>query len=796
MSGDGIAWREDHRALVLEGPYWNLRFDRPLGLFDLGAPRFPGVYVRWARARVRYERGNRRYDVGSDDGELREWHVEPVEDLRGKGLALRVRCGGGRRPGLELVATLYQDSPWLVLELAVHNSLPEPLVLEALRPIEVDPHWGGRVWLGSSIAGLYCEGWQSWSAAGWADVLGRERRSHNPFSAPMDDGSPVLPPPPGFFRSDLVGVLTAGERFPALLCGLLTSGDQFGQLEARVRGGRVGLSFRCSTDGLRLAPGESLWSEKVGLLLATPEERPLEQYAEVLGKEMGARAQGFSPSGWCSWTAFGPRVTEQDVLRQVRWLAERRWPVQVVQVDDGWETQVGDWEPNERFPHGMAWLAEEIRKAGFLPGLWLAPFVVRPTSRTAREHPEWLLRDAHGRPVPAGLGSINLCYGLDLTRPDVEEWLARLVSRVVEEWGYRYLKLDFLYGGALKGVRQRTELSRAQALRRGLEVLRAAAGDEVFLLGCGCPLGPAVGLVDGMRIGPDVAPSWEPRLGLLTPVVRRDPLFPAAGRAVRNTLVRSWAHGRLWRNDPDALILRAAGSRLTEAEVRTLITVVALSGGSWMLGDDLPALEAFREAWTVLGLPIHSGQAFVPDLLSRQQPQSMVVELDRPWGRGWVVALLNDTERPAELRFPLASLGLGGKSCHLHEFWRGEYRRVEDLAIFPGVEAHGCRCFLIRPVEGDLQWIGSTLHVLQGEEVACWEREAEGVHIALRGDRQWKGALLLATPAGKKPVLRRSAGGEAAVEAVAPDVWRVRLEAPGPGALELWLGLQGVSSNG
>jgi alpha-galactosidase len=787
MSSVQIGWREDQRTIVLEGPYWHIYFDRPLGLFNLSAPPFPGFQVRWARARVRYRRGFRRYDVGTDDGELRDWRVEPREDLRGNGLSLRLLFAGNRRPRLEFLATIYRNSPWLVLELAVHNVLAEPIALEALQPFEIDPQWGGRLWLGDEVTGLYCEGWQSWSAAGWCQVSGRERRSRNPLSAPMDDGVPSLIALSGCFRSDLVGVLTSRKGGPALLCGLLTSGDQFGHLEVRSRAGRIGLAFRCSTDGQHLGPGESVWSERVGLCLARPEERPLEQYAELLAAEMGGRGQGPSPTGWCSWTAFGRRVREEDVLRQVAWLAEQGWPVDVVQVDDGWEQEVGDWEPNERFPHGMAWLAEEIRRAGFRPGLWLAPFIVRPTARTAREHPEWLLRDARGRPVPAGVGSVNLCYGLDLTRSDVQEWLGGLVRRVVGEWGYRYLKLDFLYGGALPGVRKRSDISRAQALRRGLETIRAAAGDEVYLLGCGCPLGPAIGLVDGMRIGPDVAPNWEPRLGVLTPLVRLDPLFPAAGRAVHHTLVRSWTHGHLWRNDPDALLVRRAGSRLTEAEARTLLTVIALSGGSWTLGDDLPLLEDSRREWGLLGVPVHSGRPTVPDLLFRERPQSMVLEVEQPWGRGWVVALLNPTERPAELRFPLSALGLEKVACHLHEFWSGEYRLVQGWAVFPNVEPHGCRTFLLRVVDGGLQWVGSTLHIVQGEEVASWEQRPDGVHIALRDGRWWKGAFLLAVPEGAALELRPAAGARAELETVIPGIWRVRVEALCAGALELWL---------
>ena len=81
-------------------------------------------------------------------------------------------------------------------------------------------------------------------------------------------------------------------------------------------------------------------------------------------------------------------------------------------------------------------------------------------------------------------------------------WLAELAQTAVQQWGYRVLKLDFLYAAALPGVRHDAGATRAQALRRGLQAIRDGAGDA-FLLGCGCPFGPAVGLVDGMRIGLD-----------------------------------------------------------------------------------------------------------------------------------------------------------------------------------------------------------------------------------------------------------------------------------------------------
>jgi alpha-galactosidase len=92
-------------------------------------------------------------------------------------------------------------------------------------------------------------------------------------------------------------------------------------------------------------------------------------------------------------------VTEDDVLRNLDALSAARdeLPVDVVQIDDGYQRQIGDWlETNEKFPRGLAPLAADIRAAGFTAGLWTAPFCVVGESALFAEHPEWLLQDADG----------------------------------------------------------------------------------------------------------------------------------------------------------------------------------------------------------------------------------------------------------------------------------------------------------------------------------------------------------------------------------------------------------------
>jgi len=91
--------------------------------------------------------------------------------------------------------------------------------------------------------------------------------------------------------------------------------------------------------------------------------------------------------------------------------------------------------------------------------------------------------------------------GLDLTHPGVREHLAEELARL-RGLGIGYLKLDFLYGGAIPG-RRHDDVSEVEAYRRGLALVRDAVGPDVYLLGCGAPILPSVGLVDAMRVSPD-----------------------------------------------------------------------------------------------------------------------------------------------------------------------------------------------------------------------------------------------------------------------------------------------------
>ena len=102
-------------------------------------------------------------------------------------------------------------------------------------------------------------------------------------------------------------------------------------------------------------------------------------------------------------------------------------------------------------------------------------------------------------------------------------------------------------------------------------------------------------MVDGNRIGPDVAPSWErPHNDLSLPGYAD--VEPSTLHAWIDTLSRSFMHRRLWLNDPDCLMLRTDETAMTPAAIETWAHAVAVSGGMALVSDDLALLDARARA--------------------------------------------------------------------------------------------------------------------------------------------------------------------------------------------------------
>ena len=289
-----------------------------------------------------------------------------------------------------------------------------------------------------------------------------------------------------------------------------------------------------------------------------------------------------TPVGWLSWYHFGTWVSQEDVDANAEVL--RDGPLKglgygLVQIDDGWQESYGDWIANSKFGRDMAKVAAAITANGQVAGVWTAPFLVSASAELAETAPaDWFVIDpGTGErlidPVHVSFGPM---YVLDASNPAVVQHLAGVFEKLYEK-GFRYFKIDFLYAGAYAGL---------PALRQGVAAIRAAVKDA-YLLGCGAPLLPLAGFVEGMRIGQDTAtPLYDfETMAPLARIFGDEVIWIARNLACRNF------QDRWYQLDADVALV---GGNLELGQARQLVTVAALSGGPFFASDDLLKLPAER----------------------------------------------------------------------------------------------------------------------------------------------------------------------------------------------------------
>ena len=119
--------------------------------------------------------------------------------------------------------------------------------------------------------------------------------------------------------------------------------------------------------------------------------------------------------------------------------------IELFVLDDGWfgkrnedNCSLGDWYVNkEKLPEGINGLAEKINQYGMKFGLWFEPEMVSPDSDLYRKHPDWCIH------VPGRMRTeCRNQLTLDLSRPEVCDYIVDAVSQVLDTANVEYVKWD------------------------------------------------------------------------------------------------------------------------------------------------------------------------------------------------------------------------------------------------------------------------------------------------------------------------------------------------------------------
>ncbi|HZQ92444.1 MAG TPA: glycoside hydrolase family 36 protein [Terriglobales bacterium] len=421
------------------------------------------------------------------------------------------------------------------------------------------------------------------------------------------------------------------------------------------------------TEGLELNPGQSWELEEFMLGEGAGRAGLLGQLSARLVQNHPRKPFTPIPTGWCSWYHFGPRVTAKNVLDNLEYIAENIPGLRYIQIDDGYQAAMGDWlETGKAFGGDVVSVLKEIRKRGFEPAIWVAPFIAQKDSHVFQQHPEWFIMDVDGNPLASntvtfGGWRFGPWYALDGTHPEVQKHFEEFFGQMRRDWGCTYFKLDANFWGAMHGGRfHDPRATRVEAYRRGMQAIQRGVGDG-FILGCNHPMWPSLGLIDGSRSSDDIKRTWAK--------------FRGAGR---QNLARGWQNGKLWWNDPDAVVLTG---EMSDDEYQLHATVIYACGGMTLNGDDLTTISPARlEMLRKLLPPTGVAAEFEDDSLR-------VGYIRLP--KALMVCLFNWEETPQTLSFRLPA---GGR--RVSDYWSEEdMGRRDGVVEVKDMPPHSARLF-------------------------------------------------------------------------------------------------------
>ncbi|MBQ8029147.1 MAG: alpha-galactosidase [Clostridia bacterium] len=144
-----------------------------------------------------------------------------------------------------------------------------------------------------------------------------------------------------------------------------------------------------------------------------------------------------------NWEATMFSFTEKKILEIAK--AGKELGAEMFVLDDGWfgkrnndKCSLGDWYINKKkLPSGIDGVAKKVNDMGLMFGLWVEPEMISPDSDLYRAHPDWAITD-DGYTPSQGRNQLVL----DLTRPEVREYLINTMTDVFRYGNIEYIKWD------------------------------------------------------------------------------------------------------------------------------------------------------------------------------------------------------------------------------------------------------------------------------------------------------------------------------------------------------------------
>jgi hypothetical protein len=354
----------------------------------------------------------------------------------------------------------------------------------------------------------------------------------------------------------------------------------------------------------------------------------------------------------------------------------------------------------------MKWLCGEIKKLGFKPGIWTAPFGTG-NDKFYNEHKDWFLHYEDGRCVRSWNGK----YTLDPSVEEAREHLKKIHDKASHDWGYEFFKIDGMSGrshGYCAHLYERPDIRKLfknpdckNPFELCVKVFREGIGEDRIFLACqGHFTGAEAKYADASRTGADIVHPYQP--------VKWENILLQA----RCTINQIFANGIVFWSDPDCMLISQQALDIEQARVET--TIVALPGQQMFAGDKLAKLAPERIRLLQQALPVCD---IKPAKLYPEYGFKEIWDLaiDRSFASWHVTAFFNWGDE--EKTIPVKWSELGEKTDEkfiAYEFWTNEFLGEKQGSMEVKVPPRSVRLVTLQRNLSRPQFLSSDRHITQG----------------------------------------------------------------------------------
>jgi len=679
--------------------------------------------------------------------------VIDIEDNIGKGINIIFYCVENHNYDIsyDISFKLYEKHEFILIQLVnIQDKRQNPLKVHSISPLTIKDE---KIWLSGTNLPTnlrkitwFKHGFQGWSPCEilYGNEVDDKGSSLEILNMAYDNQDYGIE---GRFYSEFCTVISDFDSNNSLILGFVTFKEQFSRIILDYEDFntiKLLTAFGCM-DGVILHESSINSSEELFISFKTQNcgYYGLIDYAKVVKSNIREKRFTDIPVGWCSWYYYYEDISEEKLIKNLEYFKNNKdfLPIDFIQLDDGYFKEIGDFnEINLKFPNGLNNIFYEIKNSGFKGGIWTAPFFAVRKSILFKTHKNWFLKNIESKKLlKTGYNWNSFLFSLDLSHEEVLDYLKQFYHSLLYAFRNKnsidplieFFKIDFLYAGVpIKGDYKNKTLTRAQIYYNGIKAIRDAITDQSFLLGCGAPLGPCVGLVDAMRISYDTAPHWEAEF-FEKKENRRGLSHPALKVALINILYHSFMHKYFWINDPDCLMIRRTDTELNIDEIRLQITIFGLSGGQILISDDMNKLSNDEIKDSKLIIPPYNPKEFDPilvDAFTSRLPSIYFLETDEVIGKRYLVSIINWEDnkiiRTISISEIIPNLTSDKEVFYIFDFWNkrflGKFNKSSDIDL-DDFRSHSCYYLNIIPINSlsnDSPVLLSTdLHISQG----CFE---------------------------------------------------------------------------